>query len=74
MPVFIVLGTLFVLSSAYLALIALPFVLLFVLAGLAWALVGLPYMLARAVSRRWHAHGEADLQTAVAPSPVERRR
>lgn len=70
MPVFVVLGTFFVLSSAVVALIALPFVLLFTLAALAGVLVGIPYMLARAVGRRWHGH---DPEPAPVPVRAERR-
>ena len=72
MPVFVVLGTLVVLSSSVLALIVLPFVLLLVLAGIAWLLVGVPYMLARAVSRRLHGDG-ASPETAAVSLRVERR-
>ena len=72
MPVFLVLGTLVVLSSSVLALIVFPFVLLLVLAGLVWLVVGVPYMLARAVSRRWHGDGGSPEAAAVAVR-VERR-
>ena len=72
MPVFVVLGTFFILTSSVLALIALPFVLLVVLAGIAWIIVGVPYVLGRTVNRRWHArHGSA--QPAAALAPIERR-
>ena len=70
MPVFVVLGTFFVLTSSVLALIALPFVLLFVLAGIAWIIVGVPYVLGRAVNRRWHAR---HTEPAAALAPIERR-
>lgn len=73
MPVFVVLGTFFVLTSSVLALVALPFVLLFVLAALAWVVVGVPYMLGRAVSRRWHARHDGAPQTVAALAPSERR-
>ena len=73
MPVFVVLGTFFILTSSVLALIALPFVLLFVLAGIAWIIVGVPYVLGRAVNRRWHARHAAGAQPAAALAQTERR-
>ena len=72
-PVFIVLGTILLLTSPLLALIALPFVLLLVLALLAWVLVGVPYMVARAVARRLHAHGAARAETAAVLSSIDHR-
>jgi len=73
MPVFVVLGTFFILTSSVLALIALPFVLLFVLAGIAWIIVGVTYVLGRAVNRRWHARHDGSAQPAAALAPIERR-
>ena len=72
-PVFIVLGTAVVLSSAYLALIVLMLFSLAALAALAGAIVGVPYLLGRAVSRRWHAHRDATPQTAAVLSSIETR-
>ena len=71
-PLFVVLGTMLVLSSAYLALIALVILAPLVLAGLVAAIVGVPYLLGRAVGRRLHAHGEPGAQPVAALSPVER--
>jgi hypothetical protein len=71
MPVVIVLGTVVVLSSAYLALIVLMLLVPVALAGLAWAIVGVPYMVGRAVNRRWHARTGPTPQAAAALSPGE---
>jgi hypothetical protein len=71
MPVVIVLGTVVVLSSAYLALIVLMLLVPVALAGLAWAIVGVPYMVGRAVNRRWHARTGPTPQAAAALSPAE---
>lgn len=73
LPVFVVLGTFFVLTSSVLALIALPFVLLFVLAAIVWLVVGVPYMLGRAVGRRWHARHDGSRQPVAALAPIEHR-
>jgi hypothetical protein len=58
-PVVIVLGTLVLLTNAYLVLIALMLVALAALAALAWAIVVLPYMLGRTINRRWQGRGVA---------------
>jgi hypothetical protein len=71
-PAVIVLGTAVLLSSAYLALIALLIVALVALPALALAIVAVPYMLGRAISRRWHSRSGASPRTTEALSPAER--
>ena len=72
MPIVVVLGTVVLLSSPYLALIALLLVALAAMAAIAWSVVAVPYMLARAVSRRWHDRFGATPQTAAALPSAER--
>jgi hypothetical protein len=55
-PVVIVLGTAVLLSSAYLALIALMIVAVVALPALAFAIVAVPYLLSRSLSRRLREH------------------
>jgi hypothetical protein len=71
-PVVVVLGTVVLLSSAYLALIALVIVALVALLALALAIVSVPYTLGRAISRRWHSRSGACPRTTDALSPAER--
>jgi hypothetical protein len=69
-PLVIVFGTLVLLTSPYLALIALMIVAIVTLAALAWAIVGVALMLSRAISRRWHGRSGASRRTAAALSPA----
>ena len=66
-PVVIVVGTVILLTNAYLALIALMIVSLVALAALTWAIVSVPYMLSRAISRRWQGRSGASPRTAAEP-------
>ncbi len=72
-PLVIVVGTLVLLTNAYLALIALMIVSLVALAALAWAILAVPYMLGRAISRRWQGRRGASPRTAAALSPARRQ-
>ena len=67
-PVVIVVGTVVLLTNAYLALIALMIVSLVALAALTWAILAVPYMLGRALSRRWHGRSGASSRTAALSS------
>jgi putative redox protein len=69
-PVVIVLGTLVLLTNAYLVLIALMLVALAALVALTWAAVAFPYMLGRAISLRRQGRSVARARTA-ALSPAE---
>jgi hypothetical protein len=71
-PVVIVVGTVVLLTNAYLALIALMLVSLVALAALAWAIVSVPYMLGRTLSRRWRGRSGASPRTATL-SPAKRQ-
>jgi hypothetical protein len=72
LPVVIVVGTVVVLSNAYLALIALLVVLPAVLVAVAAAIVSVPYVLGRYAGRRWREHGAARTPRAwfTAPSRI----
>jgi hypothetical protein len=56
LPVVIVVGTLVLLTNAYLALIALMILVPAVVLALAAAIVSVPYVLGRYASRRWREH------------------
>jgi hypothetical protein len=72
-PLVIVMGTVVLLTNAYLALIALMIISLVALAALAWAILAVPYMLGRAISRRWQGRSGATPRTAAALSPARRQ-
>jgi hypothetical protein len=67
-PLVIVFGTLVLLTSPYLALIALMVISVAAVAALAWAIVSVPLMLGRAISRRWQSRIGASPGTAAALS------
>jgi hypothetical protein len=69
-PLVIVVGTAVLLTSPYLALIALMVVSLGALAALAWAIVWVPLTLSRAFSRRWQGRSGASARVA-ALSPAQ---
>ena len=59
-PVVFVLGTVVLLSNAYLALIALTLVALIALPALTLAIVAVPYLLVRSIGRRWEERSAAN--------------
>jgi len=64
-PIVIVFGTVALLFTPYLVLIALPFVFLALLAALMAAVVAIPYALIHSISRRWKKRSEAGRPRAV---------
>jgi hypothetical protein len=67
-PLVIVVGTAVLLTTPYLALIALMLVSLAALAALTWAIVSVPLMLGLAISRRWQGRSGASPRTALSPA------
>jgi hypothetical protein len=69
-PLAVVVGTGVLLTSPWLALVALMVVSLGALAALAWTIVWVPLMLSRAISHRWQGRSGATAPIA-ALSPAQ---
>jgi hypothetical protein len=70
-PAVVVVGTAVLLTSPYLALIALLLVSLAAVAALVRAIVWVPVTVSRAISRRPHGRSGASPRTAVVLSPAD---
>jgi hypothetical protein len=70
-PLATIVATVVLLSSPYLALIALMVVSLAAVAAVAWAIVSVPLMLRRTIRRRWQSRSGAEWTNgAPAASPA----
>ncbi len=72
-PLVIVVGTVVVLTNAYLALVALMIASLVGVAALKRAIVSTPYMRRRAISRRRRGRTGGSPRTTAALSPARRQ-
>jgi hypothetical protein len=69
-PLVVVAGTGVLLTSPFLALIALMIVVLSALAALTWAIVSASLFLSRAISHGWHGRSGTSPRMAAALSPT----